>query len=236
MIRCCAKNRSSITPRCGQFLAIFAVLQRIARFWKRFKNLQQVQYVCKFVRKTCVANRRCKLTSVTPPLYTVTLCAWTIGPCLSYPRQVSALWHYIVTLLLPAATNRRLLNCSRWFRCGAHLKSTILFCYKQIASGRRTETCMGPLRAGVCKRFATRITRCRRPTKLMNIAIIKENKFSASWNYSTTELACWVNYSHERRIYRCWKEANYILACASFPDDASRLSLWFSGYGSVRMP
>ena len=41
MIRCCAKNCSSVTPRCGQFFAIFAVLQHVASFWKRFKNLQQ---------------------------------------------------------------------------------------------------------------------------------------------------------------------------------------------------
>ena len=32
MIRCCAKNRSSITPRCGLFFVIFAVLQHVARF------------------------------------------------------------------------------------------------------------------------------------------------------------------------------------------------------------
>ena len=62
MIRCCAKNRSCITPRCGRFFAIFAVLQRVARFSKQLKSLQQMLHVCKFVRKACVANRRCKLT------------------------------------------------------------------------------------------------------------------------------------------------------------------------------
>ena len=35
------ENRSSVTPPCGRFFAIFAVLQRVASFWKRFKNLQQ---------------------------------------------------------------------------------------------------------------------------------------------------------------------------------------------------
>ena len=42
MKRFCAKNHSSVTPRCGRFLALFAVLQRVASFWKRFKSLQQV--------------------------------------------------------------------------------------------------------------------------------------------------------------------------------------------------
>ena len=53
MIRCCAKNRSSVTPRCGRFFAIFAVLQRVGSFWKRFKSV-----TCLQIR---VRNMRCEL-------------------------------------------------------------------------------------------------------------------------------------------------------------------------------
>ena len=49
-IRCCAKNYSSVTPRCGQFFAIFAVLQRVARFWKRFKSVTCLQIRAKYMR------------------------------------------------------------------------------------------------------------------------------------------------------------------------------------------
>ena len=63
MIRCCAKNRSSITPRLGRFFAIFAVLQRVVQGFKSDSKTcsKCIKHVCKFVRKTCVANRRCKL-------------------------------------------------------------------------------------------------------------------------------------------------------------------------------
>ena len=43
MIWCCAKNHSSVTARCERFFAIFAVLQRVASFWKRFKSVTCLQ-------------------------------------------------------------------------------------------------------------------------------------------------------------------------------------------------
>ena len=49
-IPCCAKNYSSVTPRCGQFFAIFAVLQRVASFWKRFKSVSCLQIRAKNMR------------------------------------------------------------------------------------------------------------------------------------------------------------------------------------------
>ena len=50
MIRCCAKNRSNVTPRCGRFFAIFAVLQRVGSFWKRFKSVTCLQIRAKNMR------------------------------------------------------------------------------------------------------------------------------------------------------------------------------------------
>ena len=63
MIRCCAKNRSSVKPRCGRYLQCCNALEA-------FESDSRVYDVYKFVRKTCVASRRCtswrcKLTSVT---------------------------------------------------------------------------------------------------------------------------------------------------------------------------
>ena len=52
MIRCCAKNHSSVTARCERFFAIFAVLQRVASFWKQFKSV-----TCLQIR---VRNMRCE--------------------------------------------------------------------------------------------------------------------------------------------------------------------------------
>ena len=50
MIRCLAKNRSSATPRCGRFLAIFAVLQRVGNFFKRLKSVTCLQIRAKNMR------------------------------------------------------------------------------------------------------------------------------------------------------------------------------------------
>ena len=50
MIWCCAKNHSSVTARCERFFAIFAVLQRVGSFWKRFKSVTCLQIRAKNMR------------------------------------------------------------------------------------------------------------------------------------------------------------------------------------------
>ena len=52
MIRCCAKNHSSVTARWERFFAIFAVLQRkrVASFWKRFKSVTCLQISARNMR------------------------------------------------------------------------------------------------------------------------------------------------------------------------------------------
>ena len=67
MIRCCAKNRSSVAPRCGRVFAIFAVLQRVGSFSKRFKSVSCLQIRARNMLRIGVASWRCKLTSVTSP-------------------------------------------------------------------------------------------------------------------------------------------------------------------------
>ena len=69
MIRRCAKNHSSVTPRCGRFFAIFAVLQRIGSSWKWFKSVTRLQIRAKNMRcesallalRAITKNRLCKL-------------------------------------------------------------------------------------------------------------------------------------------------------------------------------
>ena len=70
MIWCCAKNHSSVTARCERFFAIFAVMQRVGSFWKRFKSVTSANSCKKHALRIGVAlSWRCKLTSVTSPLW-----------------------------------------------------------------------------------------------------------------------------------------------------------------------
>ena len=63
MIWCCAKNHSSVTARCERFLAIFAVLQRVGSFWKRFKSVTNSQIRAKNMRcESALQVDQCNIT------------------------------------------------------------------------------------------------------------------------------------------------------------------------------
>ena len=69
MIRRCAKNNSSVTPRCGRF---FCDICSAATRWKCLKAIQKCNVSANLCEKHAlrigVASWRCKLTSVTSPL------------------------------------------------------------------------------------------------------------------------------------------------------------------------
>ena len=76
--RCCAKNHSSVTPRSGRFFAIFAVLQRLESFWKRFKSVTCLQIRAKNMRcESALQVDQCNITF--RPSYTGVRCIQTEG-------------------------------------------------------------------------------------------------------------------------------------------------------------
>ena len=63
MIWCCAKNHSSVTARCERLFAIFAVLQRVLNFWKRFKSVTCLQIRAKNMRcESALQVDQCNIT------------------------------------------------------------------------------------------------------------------------------------------------------------------------------
>ena len=73
MIRCCATNRFSITPRCGRVLPYLQSCNALQGFESDSKTYSK----CNMSANSCekhalrigVASWRCKLTSVTPHLF-----------------------------------------------------------------------------------------------------------------------------------------------------------------------
>ena len=61
IIRCCAKNHFSVTAGCERFFAIFAVLQRVASFWKRFKSVTCLQIRARNMRCESALHKKLAL-------------------------------------------------------------------------------------------------------------------------------------------------------------------------------
>ena len=67
-IRCCEKNRSSLTPRCGRFFCDICSAAMRCKFLKVIQMCNMSANSCeKYGLRIGVASWRCKFLSVTPP-------------------------------------------------------------------------------------------------------------------------------------------------------------------------